>query len=185
MLGELLGQVAVRFGRVEPWRTAERMVRGLLAKLPRKNCWTLAEHVGDVRPDAIQHRLARAVWGPRRVRDDLRGAVVERLGTDSAVLVLDETDDLKKGTMTVATQRQYTGTAGRIENAQIAVFAVWATPRGAAFIDRALYVPQVWIDDPERCAAAGLPGDTVFAPSPNWLRTSSDPAWRRATGRAG
>lgn len=122
-------------------------MRGLLVKLPRKNCWTLAEHVGDATPDAMQHLLARGVWDHDGVRDDLRGVVVERLGTDSAVLVLDETGDLKKGTMTVATQRQYTGTAGRIENAQVAVFAVWATPRGAAFIDRALYVPQVWIDD--------------------------------------
>ena len=132
VLGELLGRVAGRFGRVEPRRTAERMVRGLLAELPRKNCWTLAEHVGDVTPDAMQHLPARAVWDHDGVRDDLRDTVVERLGTDSAVLVLDETGDLKKGTMTVATQRQYTGTAGRIENAQVAVFAVWATPRGAA-----------------------------------------------------
>ena len=121
---ELLGRVAGRFARADlRWR-ARAFVRGLLADLPRKNCWTLAEHAGDPTPDGMQHLLARAVWDEAAVRDDVRALVVEHLGDPEAVLVVDETGDLKKGTYTVGTQRQYTGTAGRIENAQVAVYLV-------------------------------------------------------------
>jgi SRSO17 transposase len=95
-------------------------VCGLLADLPRKNCWTIAEHAGDLTPDGMQHLLGRAVWDHDGVRDDVRGYLVEHLGDPEAVLVIDETGDLKKGTATVGVQRQYTGTAGRIENAQVA-----------------------------------------------------------------
>jgi SRSO17 transposase len=121
---ELLGRVAGRFARADlRWR-ARAFVRGLLADLPRKNCWTLAEHAGDPTPDGMQHLLARAVWDEAAVRDDLRGWVVEHLGDPGVTLVIGETGDLKKGTYTVGTQRQYTGTAGRIENAQVAVYLV-------------------------------------------------------------
>jgi SRSO17 transposase len=82
-------------------------VLGLLADLPRKNCWTLAEHAGDASPDGLQHLLARAVWDEDGVRDDLRDYVAEHLGDPGAVLVVDETGDLKKGTATVGVQRQY------------------------------------------------------------------------------
>jgi SRSO17 transposase len=123
-LEELLGRVAGRFGRVEPRRRARAFVLGLLADLPRKNCWTLAEHAGDPSPDGMQHLLARAVWDADGIRDDLRDYLVDHLGEDGAVLVIDETGDLKKGTTTVGVQRQYTGTAGRIENAQVAVYLV-------------------------------------------------------------
>ena len=117
-LEELLGRVAGRFGRVEPRRRARAFVCGLLADLPRKNCWTIAEHAGDPNPDGMQHLLARAVWDHDAVRDDVRAYVVEHLGDPEAVLVADETGDLKKGAGTVGVKRQYTGTAGRIENAQ-------------------------------------------------------------------
>jgi SRSO17 transposase len=93
---ELLGRVAGRFGRVEPRRRAKAFVLGLLADLPRKNCWTIAEHAGDPSPDGMQHLLARAVWDEDMVRDDLRDYVVEHLGDPGAVLVIDETGDLKK-----------------------------------------------------------------------------------------
>jgi SRSO17 transposase len=97
-------------------------VCGLLSDLPRKNCWTIAEHAGDLSPDGMQHLLARAVWDHDGVRDDLRVYLVEHLGDPEAVLVIDGTGDLKKGTQSVGLQRQYTGTAGRIENAQVAVY---------------------------------------------------------------
>jgi SRSO17 transposase len=161
-----MGLFAHRFRRVEPRRHAAAFVSTLLAGLPRVNCWTAAEYAGHATPDAFQNLLARARWDHDGVRDDLRDYVVGHLGVDDAVLILDETGDLKKGTTTVATQRQYTGTAGRIENAQVAVYAVWATPHGHGFIDRELYVPESWTDDRQRCAAAGLPEDLAFATKP-------------------
>jgi SRSO17 transposase len=165
-LDELLGRVAGRFGRVEPRWRARAFVLGLLADLPRKNCWTIAEHAGDASPDGMQHLLARAVWDHDGVRDDVRDYLVEHLGDPGAVLVVDETGDLKKGTTTVGVQRQYSGTAGRIENAQVAVWLVYATGAGHGLIDRELYVPQGWIDDPDRCQAAGVPGQVGFATKP-------------------
>jgi SRSO17 transposase len=128
-LEELLARVAGRFPRVEPRQRAKAFVRGLLADLPRKNCWTIAEHAGDASPDGMQHLLARAVWEEDAVRDDVRAYLVEHLGDSAAVLVIDETGDLKKGTTTVGVQRQYTGTAGRIENAQVACRARHDRPR--------------------------------------------------------
>ena len=165
-LEELLGRVAGRFGRVEPRQRARAFVHGLLASLPRKNCWTIAEHAGDPSPDGMQHLLSRAVWDHDGVRDDLRAYLVEHLGDPEAVLVIDETGDLKKGTETVGVQRQYTGTAGRIENAQVAVYLVYASDAGHALIDRELYVPQGWIADPDRCRAAGIPEEVGFATKP-------------------
>jgi SRSO17 transposase len=165
-LEELLGRVAGRFPRVEPRRRARAFVLGLLAELPRKNCWTIAEHAGDPSPDGMQHLLGRAVWDHDGVRDDLRDYLVEHLGDPEGVLVIDETGDLKKGTQTVGVQRQYTGTAGRVENAQVAVYLVYATDAGHAMIDRELYVPRGWIKDPERLAAAGVPDQIGFATKP-------------------
>ena len=136
----LMGRIAGRFGRVEPRRHARDLVLGLMSDLPGKNCWTIAEHTGHATPGGLQHLLARAVWDADGVRDDLRGYVTGHLGDADAVLVVDETGDLKKGTRTVAVQRQYTGTAGRIENAQVAVYLTWATRAGHAQIDRALYL---------------------------------------------
>jgi len=166
MLDELLGRVAGRFGRVEPRRRLRGFVLGLLADLPRKNCWTIAEHAGEASPDGMQHLLARAVWDTDGVRDDLREFVVEHLGDPAGVLVVDETGDIKKGTATVGTQRQYTGTAGRVENAQVAVYLAYAGRAGHAMIDRELYLPQSWVNDPLRCAAAGIPQEVTFATKP-------------------
>jgi SRSO17 transposase len=165
-LEELLGRVAGRFGRVEPRRRARAFVLGLLADLPRKNCWTIAEHAGDPSPDGMQHLLARAVWDHDAVRDDVRAYVVEHLGDPEAVLVVDETGDLKKGTTTVGVKRQYTGTAGRIENTQVAVYLVYASSAGHALIDRDLYLPRSWIDDPARCQDVGVPNQVGFATKP-------------------
>jgi SRSO17 transposase len=114
----------------------------------------------------MQHLLARAVWDQDAVRDDVRTLVVEHLGDPEAVLVVDETGDLKKGIATVGVQRQYTGTAGRIENAQVAVYLVYASSAGHAVVDRKLYLPRAWIDDPGRLRAAGVPEQVGFATKP-------------------
>lgn len=161
-----MGRIAGRFARVEPRRRAREFVLGLLSDLPRKNCWTLAEHAGNATPYGLQHLLSRAKWDADAVRDDLRGFVVEQLHDDEAVLVLDETGDLKKGTATVGVQRQYTGTAGRIENSQVAVYLAYAGPRGHAAIDRELYVPRSWTTDAARCRSAGIPEEVGFATKP-------------------
>jgi SRSO17 transposase len=141
-------------------------VCGLLADLPRKNCWSIAEHAGDATPDGMQHLLNRASWDTDGVRDDLRDYVTEHLGDPDAVLVIDETGDLKKGAHTVGVQRQYTGTAGRIENAQVAVYLTYAGRHGHAMVDRELYLPRSWTSDPDRCAAAGIPDNVEFATKP-------------------
>lgn len=161
-----MGRIASRFARVEPRRHAREFVTGLLAGLPRKNCWTLAEHAGHSTPDNLQHLLTRAKWDADAVRDDLRDFVVDHLGTNDVVLVVDETGDLKKGTHTVGVQRQYTGTAGRIENSQVAVYLAYATEQGHAAIDRALYLPRSWTQNPQRCQAAGIPDTVDFATKP-------------------
>ncbi len=171
MLDELLGRVAGRFPRVEPRRRVRGFVLGLLADLPRKNCWAIAEHAGDASPDGMQHLLGRAVWDTDGVRDDLRDYVMEHLGDPHGVLVVDETGDVKKGTATVGTQRQYTGTAGRIENAQVAVYLTYAGQGGHAMIDRELYLPRSWTSDPARCVAAGVPDDVAFATKPALAQT--------------
>jgi SRSO17 transposase len=155
---------------VEPRRRARAFVLGLLAELPRKNCWTIAEQAGDATPDGMQHLLARARWDADGVRDDLRGYVTEYLGDPDAVLVVDETGDLKKGNATAGVQRQYTGTAGRIENAQVAVYLGYAARAGHALIDRELYLPRSWTGDPARCRAAGIPDGTAFATKPQLAR---------------
>ncbi|MFE9476940.1 IS701 family transposase [Streptomyces griseofuscus] len=156
-----------RFARYEPRLRAGRLVLGLLSDLPRKNCWTIAEWVGEASPHGMQHLLCRAAWDAEAVRDDVREYVVEHLHDEAAVLVVDETGDVKKGVHTVGVQRQYTGTAGRIENAQVAVYLVYAGARGHAAVDRELYIPRSWTSDPDRCRAAGLAEDTVFATKPD------------------
>jgi SRSO17 transposase len=167
---ELMLRVGGRFARVEPRRRMAALVRGLLAGLPRVNCWSIAEHAGEAGPRGMQRLLSAAVWDEAGVRDDLRGYVLEHFADPGAVLVVDETGDIKKGTMTVAVQRQYTGTAGRTENAQVAVYLAYAAPAGSAFLDRALYLPRSWTDDPGRCRAAGVPEDVVFATKPALAR---------------
>jgi SRSO17 transposase len=169
-LEELLGRVAGRFGRVEPRRHARALVLGLLADLPRKNCWTLAEHAGDATPDGMQHLLAGAVWDHDAVRDDVRDDLVERLGDPGAVLVVDETGDLKKGASTVGVGRQDTGTAGKVDNAQVAVYLAYATDAGHGVIDRELYLPQGWLADTRRCQVAGVPDQVGFASKPELAR---------------
>jgi SRSO17 transposase len=164
--GAVLDRIESRFVRYEPLRHAADLMLGMLAPLERKNCWTIAEHRGEESPAALQHLLSRACWDADAVRDDLRGYVTDAFREPDAILVIDETGDLKHGDHSVGVQRQYTGTAGRIENAQVAVFVTYAARRGHALIDRALYLPRAWTDDQQRCAAAGVPADIGFATKP-------------------
>ena len=159
-VGERIGR---HFGRSEPRRRAVGYVRGLLGDVERKNGWQLAEHLGDPTPDGVQHLLARADWDADTVRDDLTRYVAEHLGDPGGVLVVDETGFLKKGTRSCGVARQYSGTAGRIENCQVGVFLGYVTPKGRALLDRALYLPKEWTDDRPRCRAAGVADAVGFA----------------------
>jgi len=158
--------VAGRFVRVEPRRTAREFVLGLLSSAERKNCWWLAEQAGHSDPQAMQRLLRTAVWDADAVRDDVRGFVAARLGDAAGVLICDETGFLKKGAGSAGVQRQYSGTAGRIENSQVGVFLSYASPRGRALVDRRVYLPKSWAGDPQRCTAAGVPAGAQFATKP-------------------
>ena len=143
-------------------------LRGLLSEAERKNGWTLAEAAGDDGPQGMQRLLNHYLWDADALRDDVRDAVVEHLGDpDRGVLILDETGFLKKGIKSAGVARQYSGTAGRIENSQIGVFLAYGSDRGRALIDRELYLPKDWISDRERCRAAGIGGDVEFATKPD------------------
>jgi SRSO17 transposase len=166
LFGELMSLVAGRFARVEPRRTAREFVLGLLSPVERKNCWWLAERAGHGDPQAMQRLLRTAVWDADLVRDDLRAFVAAQLGDAAGVLICDETGFLKKGAGSVGVQRQYSGTAGRIENSQVGVFLSYASARGRALMDRRIYLPKSWTDDSQRCAAAGVPAEVEFATKP-------------------
>jgi SRSO17 transposase len=165
-LDAVLDRIASRFGRAEPRRRAAAYLRGLLAPVERKNGWQLAEVAGDATPDGVQDFLSRAQWDADAVRDDLQAYVVEHLGDAGAVLVLDETGFVKKGAKSAGVQRQYTGTAGRIENSQVGVFLGYASQHGHALIDRALYLPKEWAEDADRRREARVPADITFTTKP-------------------
>jgi SRSO17 transposase len=141
-------------------------MQGLMSSVERKNGWQVAEVMGEATPYAIQHLLDRAKWDCDEVRDELRAYVVETLATPNAVLVVDETGFLKKGTKSVGVQRQYSGTAGRIENCQIGVFLTYSSTKGHTLLDRELYLPKSWTQDPDRCRAADVPKEVSFATKP-------------------
>nr|WP_182903033.1 IS701 family transposase [Microbispora sp. H10830] len=169
-LDALFARVAGRFGRVEPRRQARAYLTGLLAPVERKNGWQLAEAAGDATPDRMQRLLVSARWDSLGVRADLRAYVVEHLGHRDAVLIVDETGFIKKGTKSAGVQRQYSGTAGRIENCQLGVFLAYASPLGRALIDAELYLPKSWLADRQRCAQAGIPEEVEFATKPMLAR---------------
>jgi SRSO17 transposase len=164
--GALMDRIRPRFARYEPARHAAGLMLGLLSNLERKNCWTISEERGDVSPHGLQHMLSRASWDEAAVAADVRDYVSTAFADPDGVLVVDETGDLKKGRATVGVQRQYTGTAGRIENAQVAVYLTYAAARGHALIDSALYLPKSWTDDALRRRRAGVPDDVEFATKP-------------------
>jgi SRSO17 transposase len=169
-LNDLFALAAGRFPRVEPRLRARAYVRGLLAPLASKNGWTLAGAAGNATPDGMQRLLNRAAWDADGVRDDVRGYVVRHLGDAGGVLVVDETGFVKKGTRSAGVQRQYSGTAGRVENCQLGVFCAYASSKGRALIDRELYLPKSWTGDRDRCREAGVPDDVQFAAKPELAR---------------
>jgi len=158
--------VAGRFAGRPARLRAKAYLQGLLSQTERKNGWTIAEHAGDVSPDGMQRLLNFYAWDADAVRDDVRGYVIDRLGHPDGVLVVDETGFIKKGTRSAGVQRQYSGTAGRIENCQLGVFLSYASPCGRALIDRELYLPASWTCDRARCAEAGVPERVGFATKP-------------------
>src|SRR6476660_2710943 len=165
-LDGLVEQIAPRFCRIEPRRRARAYLQGLLCPVERKNGWQLAENAGDRTPDGVQDFLARMRWGADQVRDDLQAYVIAQLGDADGVLVLDETGFVKPGTKSAGVQRQYSGTAGRIENCQIGVFLGYASRHGQVLIDRALYLPADWANDADRRREAHIPTDIAFTTKP-------------------
>src|SRR5512144_830211 len=137
-------RIAPRFRRAEPRQRAWGYLRGLLSPVARKNGWQLAEHLGERTPDGVQRLLNAADWDAEAVRDDLRAYVMEHWADPHAVLVVDETGFLQKGTHSVGVKRHYSGTAGRLENCQVGVFLGYTSRHGAAFLDRALCLPKAW-----------------------------------------
>ena len=169
-LERLYARLAPHFARTEPRQRVRAYVEGILGGAERRNGWHLAEAAGEATPYGMQRLVASAAWDADQVRDDLRGYVVESLGDPDAVLVLDETGFLKKGTKSAGVARQYSGTAGRIENCQIGVFLAYAAPEGVSLIDRELYLPKGWTEDRERCREAGIPDEVAFATKPALAR---------------
>jgi SRSO17 transposase len=165
-LDALHARIGHRFRRAEARGRAKRYLAGLLERIERKNGWQLAEHLHEPGPQGVQRLLNAADWDVDAVRDDLRSYVTEHLGEAAGVLIVDETGFLKKGTKSVGVQRQYSGTAGRIENCQIGVFVGYASATGRAFLDRELYLPQAWAGDSERRQEAGVPPEVTFATKP-------------------
>src|ERR1039458_9591814 len=162
--------IAGLFARSEVRGRSLAYMQGLLSGCERKNGWQMAEWMGEASPYAMQHLLDRASWDADAARDRVREYVVEELGSPDAVLIVDETGFVKKGLHSAGVKRQYSGTAGRIENSQVGVFLGYASDKGAALVDRALYVPQEWAEDRERCRAAGIPDAVEFQTKPELAR---------------
>jgi SRSO17 transposase len=162
-LTAVAGRIGRHFARREPRERAVGYLRGLLSETERKNGWPLAEHLGDPNPDGVQHLLGRADWDADAVRDELTRYAAEHLGDPAGVLIVDETGFLKTGAKSCGVARQYSGTAGRIENCQVGVFLGYATRRGRALLDRALYLPKEWANDADRRKEAGVPKAVEFA----------------------
>jgi SRSO17 transposase len=165
-LEEVKQRLGTLFGRIEPRRAAFSFLDGLLSGVERKTGWQLAERLGDPGPWRIQAVLGRGDWDADAARDLVRTYVIEKLGADDGVLVIDETGFVKKGNHSVGVARQYSGTAGRIENSQIGVFLGYANRHGQALIDRRLYLPQEWASDATRREQACVPDDITFATKP-------------------
>jgi SRSO17 transposase len=163
-VADLHRRIVHRFARSEVRDRARRYLVGLLERVERKNGWQLAEAIGEAGPRGVQRLLSAATWDADAVRDDLRDYVVDHLGDPaSGVLIIDDTGFVKKGDKSCGVARQYTGTVGATANAQVGVFLAYASKKGAAFVDRALYLPRAWTDDLDRCRSAGVPATVRFA----------------------
>lgn len=173
-IGRLLPRVEVR-------QQAKEYLQALLSPIERKNGWQVAEGLGHQTPYKVQHLLGRSRWEADLLRDELQRYVREHLGEEHGVLILDETGFLKKGNKSAGVARQYSGTAGRIENCQIGVFLAYVSSKGHALIDRALYLPKEWTDDKERCRQAGIPDAVAFTTKPKMARQMLERAFANGT----
>jgi hypothetical protein len=184
-LTDIERRLAPYFERAEPRQRALAYLRGLLSPAERKNSWQLAEVTGDTTPYGFQHLLRRSLWEPEAVRDELRRYVIQHLGDPHGVLVIDETGFLKKGQHSAGVARQYSGTAGKVENCQIGVFLGYASRHGHALLDRELYLPQEWTTNRSRCQQAGISADRGFATSLPWPKRCCNARWWPACPRRG
>jgi SRSO17 transposase len=167
------------FGRKEPRAQAIKYLRGLLSPVRRKNSWQVAEVIGDRIPDATQRLLYRSNWSADAARDRLRQFVAEVFGEEDAIGVVDESGFIKKGEHSVGVKRQYSGTAGKVENCQIGTFLSYATTKGHAFLDRRLYLPEEeWCNDPERRKRAKVPDNVFFQTKPEQAMEMLEDAWQ-------
>jgi SRSO17 transposase len=172
------------FARSEPREAARRYLRGLLAPVQRKNCWQMAEAVGEKDPQQMQRLLYSARWGEEGARDELQCFVVEQFGDEEGIGVVDETGFLKKGSKSVGVKRQYTGTAGKVENSQVGVFLTYFAPGGRTFLDRRLYLPQEWCEDEGRRREAQVPHDVSFKTKPELAVEMLEHAWEQGVPMA-
>src|SRR5256886_6017515 len=161
-LAQLHARIAPRFARPEPRRRALAYLQGLLSCSERKNGWHLAEQAREAHPYGMQRLLSQAVWDTDGVRDDLRQYALEHLGQEAAIVVIDESSFPKRGKKSAGVQVQYCGTTGQLENCQVGVFLAYVTAAGHTLIDRELYLPLPWIEDPKRCREADIPETVRF-----------------------
>ena len=167
------------FGRKEPRAQATKYLRGLMSSVPRKNSWQVAEAIGDRTPDATQRLLYQAKWSADAARDQLLEFAIEVFGEEDAIGIVDESGFIKKGKHSVGVKRQYSGTAGKVENCQIGTFLSYATTKGHAFLDRRLYLPEEeWCNDPERRKRAKVPDNIVFQTKPEQAMEMLEYAWQ-------
>jgi SRSO17 transposase len=175
-----LAALKARVGRVlrrrELRETGADFIDGLLSGIERKTGWLMAEQSGAERPYRMQSLLGRSQWDADRLRDEVRDYVLESLGDDDGVLIVDETGFVKKGDRSAGVARQYSGTAGRIENCQVGVFLAYASRYGQALVDRRLYLPESWTQDRARCARASIPETVGFATKPKMARAMIETA---------
>lgn len=175
----LHARIAPHFARPEPRRRALAYLQGLLSAVERKNSWQLAEHAREARPYGMQRLLVGSVWDADRVRDEVSRMVIEQFADPHAVLVIDETSFPKRGRHSAGVQVQYCGTTGQVQNCQVGVFLSYVSHKGHALIDRELYLPLEWCEDPQRCLDADIPTPTHFQTKPELAvrmleRTRSD-----------
>ena len=159
-------RVAPVFSRPEPREIFAQMVAGLLSGLAKKNGWTLAEYAGHTHPGRVQTFLSRGAWDAGELESRVRDLVVEQMGDPQAVLIVDDTQMIKKGVKSVGVGPQHCGATNQIENCQVVVMATYAAPGGHAFIGHRLYLPERWTSDPDRCREAGIPTNVQFATKP-------------------
>jgi SRSO17 transposase len=180
-----IARLAPHFPNAAARATAAAYLQSLLSTVERKNSWQLAEAAGLANPYPFQHLLGRAQWDAEAVRDAHCRDLLAGLGQEDAVLAIDESGFIKKGDKSAGVARQYCGASGKLDNCQVGVFLSWQTAKGHALIDRVLYLPQEWTDDPARCAKAGIPEEVAFATKPELARrmleraleAGAKPAW--------